>query len=238
AMARSKPLPVFFMSPGARLTTMRHSPMSTPRCAIVLFTRTRLSRTAASASPTSSKNGGPRGGSAPPPTGGAGRTPSVALRAVANMIVSHPSETHARPRYAHRVGESSTETVRRRRAHVRGHPRDPHATSLPFEPPVRASRSKRRAEAVLGAEVNLAPVALLVDARAAGALRAGPAKLALAARRAERQRRRARARMARGGERRPLEIVTRLVANDDGRFPSRNIAAGALLPRTRAAAPP
>jgi hypothetical protein len=36
------------------------------------------------------------------------------------MIVSHPSETHARPRYAHRVGESSTKTVRRRRAGVRG----------------------------------------------------------------------------------------------------------------------
>ena len=53
--ARSKPLPVFFTSAGARLTTIWHSEICTAMCARALLTRTRLSRTAASARPTSSK---------------------------------------------------------------------------------------------------------------------------------------------------------------------------------------
>ncbi len=60
AIARSNPLPALRRSAGARFTTMRYSPRSTPTCASALFTRTRLSRTAASARPTSSNDGTPR----------------------------------------------------------------------------------------------------------------------------------------------------------------------------------
>ncbi len=60
AIARSKPLPNFRSSAGARLTTTRYSDRSTPTWASALFTRTRLSRTAASARPTSSNDGTPR----------------------------------------------------------------------------------------------------------------------------------------------------------------------------------
>ncbi len=85
AMARSNPLPVFFTSAGARLTTIWHSEMYSPTCASALFTRTRLSRTDASARPTSSKKGGPRRAATSTRTRCAWRPTRVALNAVASM---------------------------------------------------------------------------------------------------------------------------------------------------------
>ena len=98
AMARSKPVPVLRRSAGARLTTMPHSPMWMPSSRSALFTRTRLSRTDASASPTRSKNGGPRNAATSTRTRCASRPTSVALRVVASMCPNENREPRA-PRH-------------------------------------------------------------------------------------------------------------------------------------------
>jgi hypothetical protein len=91
AIATSNAHPVLRTSAGARLTMMRYSPRSTPTCASALRTRTRLSRTATSASPTSSKYGTPRVASTSTRTRWASRPTRVALSAVASMPGSRAS---------------------------------------------------------------------------------------------------------------------------------------------------